>query len=121
MTRPHSPANRLRISGARMLRAAGLIAIGIGIGFGLMAAAKPGDSTYNPHLFAIGICGLFAFACLFMGYLVARNRALRAALHAAEKHVEDLSDSNWEMKEAEERARGGHLPLASDERRRRAW
>ena len=50
--------------------------------------------------------GLFALVCTFTAYLFFRNRSLKAAWRAAEQRAEELADSNWEMKEAEERARG---------------
>ena len=94
----------LRAFGARMLRALALLAIGAAIGFGLMSEVKPG--AYNPDLFAIGTAGLLALACTFIAYLVFRNRSLKSALRGLEARREELADSNWEMKEAEERARG---------------
>ena len=92
----------LRDIGWRVLRGFALLVIGVGIGFGVMS----GQDGYDPHLFAIGVTGLFALACTFIAYLFFRNRSLKAAWRAAEQRAEELADSNWEMKEAEERARG---------------
>ncbi len=96
----------LRSVGWRVLRGLALLAIGAGIGFGLMSEATAREGAYNPQLFAIGVAGLLALACTFIAYLFFRNRSLKAALRTLEQHAEELSDNNWEMKEAEERARG---------------
>jgi PAS domain S-box-containing protein len=58
----------------------------------------------TPEHLAIGVAGLLA--CVFIAYQFFRNRSLKSALRAAEQRAEELADSNWEMKEAEERARG---------------
>ena len=92
----------LRDIGWRVLRGFALLVIGVSIGFGVMS----GQDGYDPHLFAIGVTGLFALVCTFTAYLFFRNRSLKAAWRAAEQRAEELADSNWEMKEAEERARG---------------
>ena len=120
----------LRSTGLRILRGLALLAIGAGIGFGLMSEVKPaGQGAYNPDLFAIGVAGLLALACTFIAYQFCRNRMLKSAVRALEQRAEELSDSNWEMKEAEERARGfleaqgdlivrrgsdGHITYAND-------
>jgi PAS domain S-box-containing protein len=58
----------------------------------------------TPEHLAIGVAGLLA--CVFIAYQFFRNRILKSALRTAEQRAEELADSNWEMKEAEERARG---------------
>ena len=118
-----------RLSVRASCAALALLVIGVGIGFGLMSEVKPGHGAYDPDLFAIGVSGLLALACTFIAYLFFRNRNLKSALRAAEKRAEELADSNWEMKEAEERARGfleaqgdlivrrdnsGHITYAND-------
>jgi PAS domain S-box-containing protein len=96
----------LREIGWRVLRGLGLLVLGAGIGFGLMSEVKPaGQGTYNSDLFAIGAAGLLALACIFIAYQLFRNRSLKSAMRALEQRTEELADSNWEMKEAEERAR----------------
>ena len=96
---------RARFFVVRIARIAFPLIIGIGIGLGLMADVDP-NGRYNPHLFAIGVATLLAFVCLFTGYLINRNRVLRAANRQLEARAEELSDRVWELKEAEERARG---------------
>src|SRR3954463_13617496 len=129
MTQPHPHRSLLRTYGGRALRGMALLVIGIGMGFGLMSEVKPGHGAYDPDLFAIGVSGLLALACTSIAYLFFRNRNLRLAVRAAEKRAEDMADNNWEMKEAEERARGfleaqgdlivrrdnsGHITYAND-------
>ena len=129
MTQPHPHRSWLRVYGGRSLRGLALLVIGIAMGFGLMSEVKPGHGAYDPDLFAIGVSGLLALACTFIAYQFFRSRNLRSALRAAEKRAEELADSNWEMKEAEERARGfleaqgdlivrrdntGHITYAND-------
>ena len=58
----------------------------------------------TPEHLAIGVAGLLA--CVFIAYQLFRNRSLKSALRTAEQRAEELADNNWEMKEAEERARG---------------
>jgi PAS domain S-box-containing protein len=130
MTRSHPVQwKTLRVGGARILRALALLAIGVSIGFGLMSGVKPGQGDYNPDLFAIGVAGLLALALTFIAYLFFRNRILKTAVRDLERRAEEMADSNWEMKEAEERARGfleaqgdlivrrdsdGHITYAND-------
>lgn len=130
MTPPHPVQGKsLRGIGWRMLRACALLGIGAAIGFGLMSEVKPGQGAYDPDLFAIGVAGLLALACTFIAYLFFRNRGLKSVLRALEQRAEELADNNWEMKEAEERARGfleaqgdlivrrgsdGHITYAND-------
>ncbi len=58
----------------------------------------------TPEHLAVGVAGLLA--CVFIAYQFFRNRSLKSALRTAEQRAEELADNNWEMKEAEERARG---------------
>jgi PAS domain S-box-containing protein len=119
----------LREIGWRVLRGLALLVLGAGIGLGLMSEVRPGQGSYNPHLFAIGVAGLLALACTFIAYQLFRNRSLKSAMRGLEQRIEELADSNWEMKEAEERARGffeaqgdlivrrssdGHITYAND-------
>lgn len=61
-------------------------------------------ATYELTSYAIGgallvaVCAVIAFALL--------PRASAAAMRALEARIEELSDHNWELREAEERARG---------------
>ena len=63
------------------------------------------ETVYDPSLFAIGVGGMFAAACGAILLLVSANRRLRADLTRSETRVEQLADHNWELQEAEERAK----------------
>ena len=69
-------------------------------------AASRRHSGYDPHAFAIGASFLFAIACVALATLE-HAAALDAARSCARSslHNEALADRNWELQEAEERAR----------------
>lgn len=73
--------------------------------FGFLAGSRAESSGYNPHTFAIGASFLFAVACVAVATLSMRIRMLRKRMHKLAVHNEALADRNWELKEAEERAR----------------
>ena len=73
--------------------------------FGFLTGSRSELSGYNPHAFAIGASFLFALACLGLATLSFRLRMLRRRMHKIVAHNEALADRNWELKEAEERAR----------------
>ncbi len=97
----------LRFGGRAFLyvvRAAAVLSMSFAAAFGFLAAAKS-SGQYDPHSFAIGSAALFGAACGAIGLLIGRARVLRAELRQLQERVEDLADRNWELKEAEERAR----------------
>ena len=61
-------------------------------------------ATYDLTNYAIG-GALFIIVCAAAAFALLR-RANTAALRALEMRIEELSDRNWELREAEERARG---------------
>ena len=63
------------------------------------------NSGYDPNAFAIGASFLFALACLALATLSIRLRLLRKKLRKIALHNETLADRNWELQEAEQRAR----------------
>ena len=73
--------------------------------YGFIVASRSEQSGYNPHVFAIGASFLFAVACVALATLSFRLRLLRKKLRKIALHNEALADRNWELKEAEERAR----------------
>jgi len=73
--------------------------------YGFIAGSRSEQSGYNPHVFAIGASFLFAAACVALATLSFRLRLLRKKLRMIALHNETLADRNWELKEAEERAR----------------
>src|SRR3954447_13045304 len=73
--------------------------------YGFIAGSRSEGSGYDPHAFAIGASFLFALACVALATLSVRLRWLRKRLRKLALHNEALADRNWELKEAEERAR----------------
>ncbi|WP_038943466.1 PAS domain-containing hybrid sensor histidine kinase/response regulator, partial [Bradyrhizobium japonicum] len=60
---------------------------------------------YDPNTFAVGASFLFALACLGLATLSMRLRFVNKRMRKLAAHNETLIDRNWELKEAEERAR----------------
>src|SRR5689334_10209302 len=59
----------------------------------------------DPHSLAIGLAALAGGAIGLAVLLFVRKRTLHHQLHALHERAEALADRNWELKEAEERAR----------------
>jgi len=85
-------------------RMAFFLLAGVWIGFGLLASATTGNSTYNPALFATGLATLFAFVCTFAAFLIYRNRVWRTHARRLETRNEELTDRVWALQQAEDRA-----------------
>ena len=73
--------------------------------YGFIAGSRSENSGYDPYAFAVGASFLFAVACVALAILSMRLRWLHRKLRKASMHNEALADRNWELKEAEERAR----------------
>src|SRR5271168_1334681 len=73
--------------------------------YGFIAGSRSEGSGYDPHAFAIGASFLFALACVALATLSMRLRWMRKKIRKIALHNEALADRNWELKEAEERAR----------------
>ncbi|HWL21293.1 MAG TPA: ATP-binding protein [Bradyrhizobium sp.] len=73
--------------------------------YGFIAGSLSKNSGYDPNAFAIGASFLFAVACVGLATLSMRLRFLRKKLRKLALHNEALADRNWELQEAEERAR----------------
>src|SRR6202049_3518425 len=73
--------------------------------YGFIAGSRSENSGYDPNAFAIGASFLFAIACAGLATLSMRLRFLHRKLRNIALHNETLADRNWELKEAEERAR----------------
>lgn len=83
-------------------------ALGVVFGLATLAAASllfAHLSHYDPFAFAVGVSGLFVVACGLIAFLIVANRRLRDALLRSEARCEQLADQNWELQEAEERAK----------------
>lgn len=73
--------------------------------YGFITGSRTENSGYDPNAFAIGASFLFALACLGLATLSMRLRFVNKRLRTLAAHNEALIDRNWELKEAEERAR----------------
>ena len=73
--------------------------------YGFIAGSTSENSGYDPHAFAIGASFLFAIACVALATLSMKLRFMARRLRLLAAHNESLVDRNWELKEAEERAR----------------
>jgi len=88
-----------------LVRALAILSTSYAAAFGFLAAITSPEAHYDPYAFAIGSAALFGAACGAIGLLISRIRLIRAELRDLGRQVEDLADRNWELKEAEERAR----------------
>src|SRR6266496_247912 len=73
--------------------------------YGFIAGSKAENSGYDPHAFAIGVAFLFALACVALATFSVRLRMMRKKMRKVALHNETLADRNWELQEAEQRAR----------------
>jgi len=73
--------------------------------YGFITASRSEHSGYNPHAFAIGASFLFAIACVALATVSVRLRFVRKKMRMIALHNEALADRNWELQEAEGRAR----------------
>lgn len=73
--------------------------------YGFVQGSRSEAAGYNPHIFALGVSFLFALSCLALATLSMRLRWMRRKMRRLALHNEALADRNWELKEAEERAR----------------
>ena len=73
--------------------------------YGFIAGSTSPVSGYDPHAFAIGASFLFAIACLALATQSFRLRLQRKKMRKIALHNEALADRNWELQEAEARAR----------------
>ena len=65
---------------------------------------QPG-AHYDPYSFAVGVAALFGAACGAMGIFISRIRQMKAELRELDARLEEAADRNWELKEAQERAK----------------
>jgi len=87
------------------LRSFMIFSAAYGAAYGFIAGSRSQHSGYDANAFAIGASFLFALACLALATLSIRLRFLNRQLRKLALHNEALIDRNWELKEAEERAR----------------
>jgi PAS domain S-box-containing protein len=87
------------------LRSFMIFSAAFGGAYGFIAGSRSEDSGYDPHTFAIGASFLFALACVALAILSIRLRWMRKKMRKFALHNETLADRNWELQEAEARAR----------------
>ena len=73
--------------------------------YGFISGSRSENSGYDPNAFAIGASFLFALACVALATLSIRLRWMRQKIRKIALHNEMLADRNWELQEAEQRAR----------------
>jgi PAS domain S-box-containing protein len=74
-------------------------------GIGFLVGVRMSSPGYNPHDYATGAGALFAVACAVIAFMLMRRRAAKMKMRGLEMRIEELSDRNWELREAEVRAR----------------
>ena len=72
---------------------------------GFLTGIRISHSNYDPYAYATGVGALFAAACAIIAFMMVRRRVLLERLRRTEARAEELADRNWELREAEERAR----------------
>lgn len=77
----------------------------ISITVGFLAGIVLQQNSFDPYAYASGVGLLFAIACSVIALLLMRRRANKLRRRALEAKIEELSDRNWELREAEERTR----------------
>src|SRR6201986_3144916 len=87
------------------IRSFTIFSAAFGGAYGFIAGSRSEHSGYDPNAFAIGASFLFAIACVALATLSMRLRWVHRRLRKLALHNEGLVDRNWELKEAEERAR----------------
>ena len=74
-------------------------------GIGFLTGIRFQAGSYDPNAYATGAGVLFAIACTVIAFMLVRRRFVLKKLRRAEARIEELTDRNWELREAEERAR----------------
>jgi PAS domain S-box-containing protein len=72
---------------------------------GFLTGINVSRGNYDPQNYATGAAALFAMACAVIAFMLMRQRASNARRRDLERRLEELSDRNWELSEAETRAR----------------
>ncbi|QUS42196.1 response regulator [Tardiphaga alba] len=98
---------------AFLIRSFVMFSAAFGGAYGFISASASPTAGYDPHAFAIGASFLFALACVALVTMSIRMRFLQKRMRKVSALNEALVDRNWELKEAEERAR--HLFEAQDD------
>jgi PAS domain S-box-containing protein len=107
--RPRATLRKPAIVTRRLLslfvRAAAITSMSFGIAFGFLSGITGPAAHYDPNSFAIGVAALFGAACGTIGILISRIQQMKRELRHFEARLDEAADRNWEIKEAEERAK----------------
>jgi PAS domain S-box-containing protein len=88
-----------------IVRAAAITSMSFGIAFGFLSGTTSEGAHYDPYTFAVGVSALFGAACGAIGLLLSRVKQMKRELRHLETRLDEAADRNWEIKEAEERAK----------------
>jgi len=86
-----------------IIRATVITTMSFGVAFGFLSGTTGPAAHYDPNSFAIGVAALFGAACGALGILVSRIRLMKNELRQLEARLDEAADSNWEIREAQER------------------
>jgi PAS domain S-box-containing protein len=107
--RPRATLRKPAIVTRRLLslivRAAAITSMAFGIAFGFLSGTTSEGAHYDPNSFAIGVSALFGAACGAIGLLLSRVKQMKKELRHLETRLDEAADRNWQIKEAEERAK----------------
>jgi signal transduction histidine kinase/CheY-like chemotaxis protein len=73
---------------------------------GFLTGVRMGSRNYDPHTYAIGAGALCAAAFTVIAFMLYRRRVALGRMKKLEARVEELSDHNWELHDAEVKALG---------------
>jgi len=88
-----------------IVRAFAITSMAFGIAFGFLSGVTAPGTHYDPYSFSIGVAALFGAACGAIGILLSRVNQMKGELRRLEARLDDAADRNWEISEAQERAR----------------
>ncbi|MBS0536307.1 MAG: response regulator [Proteobacteria bacterium] len=105
-SRPSPKPNSRNVAALILFGRSAVITLSIISGaLGFFAGIQASRHEYDPHAYALGAAALFAVACGVIVWLLVQRRAAAAVRRTLEIRIEELSDRNWELREAEVRAR----------------
>ena len=112
---PADTRTRLRAQRTKLRNKAALILFGravystlavTSIAIGFFTGIQIGRGNFDTASFATGVAGLFSLVCALLALMLMRRRGLLRRMRELQAELDALADKNWELREAEERARG---------------
>ncbi len=88
-----------------LVRAAAITSMSFAVAFGFLSGTTANAAHYDPNSFAIGVSALFGASCGIMGIFISRIRQMKGELRQLEARLDQAEDRNWEIREAQERAK----------------